>query len=202
MYKPLKAHDAALVLIDQQIISMTTIKTQSPEVARHNTIALAKTASVLGIPSVWTSSTEDENEDWWMPGLEEINPEAYKNRIKRTGIVDSWNDARFVRAVEATGRRTLIMAGTTNDGCLLYTALNARKAGYEVHAVLDAAGSPFQFSEDAARVRMANEGVILTATNTVIGELALDWSTSTGSALRQILAETFTSTLGEFGLKK
>nr|WP_263428419.1 isochorismatase family protein [Arthrobacter sp. NicSoilB8] len=163
---------------------------------------MVKAASVLDIPSVWTSSTETENKDWWMDGLKEIAPEAYANRIQRTGIVDSWNDPEFVAAVEATGRKTLIMSGTTTDGCLLYTALSARRAGYTVHAVLDAGGSPFADSEAAARVRMAQEGVILTATNTVIGELAVDWATPAGGQMRHILGEALQHNLGEFGLSK
>ena len=200
MSKALKAQDSALILIDHQIISMSMIKTQALEIAKHNNIALVKAAKILGIPSVWTSSTEDANKDWWMPSLEEINPDAYARRIKRTGIIDSWNDPDFVRAVEATGRHSLIMAGTTNDGCLLYTALSARRAGYEVHAVLDAGGSPFQISEDAARLRMMQGGIVLTATNTLLGELADNWALPHGQQIRLVLAETFQHTLGSFGL--
>jgi nicotinamidase-related amidase len=200
MSQPLVAQDSALILIDHQIISMSLIKTQPPEIAQYNNIALVKAAKILGIPNVWTSSTEEANEDWWMPGLEEVDPDAYANRVKRTGIVDSWNDPAFVRAVEATGRRTLIMSGTTNDGCLLYTALSAKRAGYDVHVALDAGGSPFQISEDAARLRMAAAGIVLSATNTLIGELALDWDTPAGGQLRQVLAETFQHTVGGFGL--
>ena len=107
---------------------MAFIKTQPLEIAKQSNIALVKAALALSIPSVWTSSTEDENKDWWMPELIELDREAFTNGIKRTGIVDSWNDPQFVRAVEATGRRILIMSGTTNDGCLLYTALSAARA--------------------------------------------------------------------------
>ncbi len=144
MNKQLKAEDSALILIDQQILSMAMIKTQSPEISKQNTIALVKAAKILDMPTVWTSSTEDENKDWLMPGLQEINPEAYERRVKRTGIVDSWNDPNFVRAVEATGRRTLIMAGTTNDGCLhgprreagwLRRVRGARRRGLAVRGV-------------------------------------------------------------------
>ena len=200
MSKALKAQDSALILIDHQIISMSMIKTQALEIAKHNNIALMKAAKILGIPSVWTSSNEDANKDWWMPGLEEINRDAYARRIKRTGIIDSWNDPNFVRAVEATGRHSLITAGTTNDGCLLYTALSARRAGYEVHAVLDAGGSPFQISEDAARLRMMQGGIVLTATNTLLGELADDWALPHGQQIRLVLAETVQHALGSFGL--
>lgn len=198
----LKAQDSALILIDHQIISMGFIKTQSPEVAKLNSITLVKAAKVLGMPNVWTSSTEDDNKDWWMPGLEEINPEAYANRIKRTGIVDSWDDPDFVRAVEASGRRTLIMAGTTNDGCLVYTALSAKQAGYEVYAVLDAGGSVFQYSEEIARLRMIQAGVNLITTAAVLGELARDWATPHGAEIRKLLAENLTTTIGGFGLAK
>jgi len=89
MTEPLRAEDAALVLIDHQNISMTFIRTGSPDIAKANNIALAKTAVALGMPSIWTSASEDENKDWWMEGLEEVDPKAYANRIKRTGIVDS-----------------------------------------------------------------------------------------------------------------
>jgi nicotinamidase-related amidase len=201
MEATLNAEDSALIMIDQQIISMRFIKTQSPDIAKYNSLALAKAAQVLGIPNVWSSSTEDANEDWWMPGLEEINPDAYARRIKRTGIINAWRDPRFVGAVEATGRRRLIMAGTTNDGCLLYAALSAKRAGYEVHAVLDAAGSAFEVSETAARLRMMQEGVVLTAVDTVIGELAEDWSTPHGLQLRGILGELFHHTFGSFELR-
>ncbi|GIH44963.1 hypothetical protein SAMN05421833_102461 [Microbispora rosea] len=60
----LKAQDSALILIDHQIISMGFIKTQPPDVAKMNSITLVKAAKVLGIPNVWTSSTEDDNQDW------------------------------------------------------------------------------------------------------------------------------------------
>ena len=198
----LNVQDTALILIDHQVISMGFIKTQSPEIAKMNSVTLVKAAGVFGIPNVWTSSTEEDNEDWWMPGLEEINPEAYKNRIKRTGIVDSWDDPEFVGAVEATGRRTLLMAGTTNDGCLIYTALSAKQAGYEVYAVLDAGGSVFEISDAAAQLRMSAAGVQLTTTAAVLGELAKDWSTPHGQAVRQLLAENLTAAVGGFGLSK
>jgi nicotinamidase-related amidase len=202
MSKQLSPKDSALVLIDHQIISMTFINTQPLEIAKHSNIALVKAAQALAIPSVWTSSTEDANKDWWMPELIELDPKTFANRIKRTGIVDSWNDPTFVRAVEATGRRTLIMSGTTNDGCLLYTALSAARAGYEVHAVLDASGSCFQVSEDAARLRMTQAGIVPTATVTVLGELAHDWATQHGKQIRQIVGDMFRHTLGGFGLSR
>jgi hypothetical protein len=66
--------------------------------------------------------------------------------------------------------------------------------------VSDAGGSPFQISEDAARTRMADAGIVLTATDTVLGELAHDWSTPSGAQIRGVLAERLQQTVGRFGL--
>lgn len=56
-----------------------------------------------------------------------------------------------------------------------------------VQAVPDASGAPFDFSEDSARRRMVSEGVILTATNTVIAELAQDWTRPKGQELFKLI---------------
>ena len=52
---------------------------------------------------------------------------------------------------------------------------------------MDASGSPFELSEDMSRRRMQDAGVVLTATNTVIAELAQNWSTPEGQQLIQLL---------------
>ena len=64
------------------------------------------------------------------------------------------------------------MAGVTTDVCLVFPAIDAVTEGYNVQAVMDASGSPFELSEDMARRRMQDAGVVLTATNTIIAELA------------------------------
>jgi nicotinamidase-related amidase len=122
-----------------------------------------------------------------MPELEEVLPEAYERRVKRAGIVNAWNDPNFKRAVEATGRKQIIMAGVTTDVCLVYPSISMVGEGYQVQAVMDASGSPYDLSEEMARRRMEKAGVVLTATNTLIAELAQDWSTPSGSELVQLL---------------
>ena len=52
---------------------------------------------------------------------------------------------------------------------------------------MDASGSPFDISEEMSRRRMENEGVVLTATNTLMAELAQDWSRPEGGQLLGIL---------------
>ena len=179
--------DSAMLLIDHQVGTMKLIKNIPLDMVKRNTLALAKTAKILNIPVILTSSQEQNVQGPLLPELEQILPEAFAARIQRAGIVNAWSDPQFKKAVEATGRRNLIMAGVTTDVCLVYPAISARREGYQVQAVIDASGSPYELSEDMSRRRMEREGVVLTATNTLMAELAQDWSRPEGGQLLGIL---------------
>ncbi|MBY0263403.1 MAG: isochorismatase family protein [Phycisphaerales bacterium] len=187
MLAPFAASDSAMLLIDHQVGTMQLIKNLPLDRVRANTLALAKTAKILGLPIVLTSSQEEMLQGPLIPELVALLPEENKVRVKRAGIADAWSDRNFVRAVEATGRRNLIMAGVTTDVCLVFPAINAVAAGYNVQAVMDASGSPYEVSEELARRRMAANGVVLTATVTIIAELAQDWSRPEGEKLKGVL---------------
>jgi nicotinamidase-related amidase len=187
MPAPFRPETAALILIDHQVGTMQLIKTLDVDVVRRNTIALAKAAKILGLPVVLTSSQEDHIQQPLMAKLADILPEAFAARIKREGIVNAWDDPNFKAAVEATDRKQLIMGGVTTDVCLIYPTISAVEAGYQVQAVLDISGSPFALSEETARKRMELAGVQFTATNTIIAELAQDWSTPHGEQLIRLL---------------
>ena len=187
MEKIFNDSNTALVLIDHQLGTMQLIKNIPLEVVKRNTLALAKTAQLLHIPVILTSSQEDRLQGPLLPELAQILPDAYAARVKRAGIVNAWNDQKFREAVQTASRPNLIMAGVTTDVCLVFPAISACQEGFRVQAVLDASGSPFDISEEMARRRMAGEGVVLTATNTLMAELAQDWSRPEGAQLLQIL---------------
>lgn len=188
--------NSVMLLIDHQVGTMQLIKNIPLEVAKRNTLALAKTAKILNIPVVLTSSQEENVQGPLMPELKNILPEAFEKRIKRAGIVNAWNDANFKKAVEDTKRKNIIMAGVTTDVCLVYPAIDACREGYNVQAVMDASGSPFDISEEMSRRRMERAGVVLTATNTLMAELAQDWSRPEGSQLLQVLFQDVLPQIG------
>lgn len=184
---PFTAADTALLLIDHQVGTMQLIKNLPLDHVRRMTLALAKAAAILGLPVVLTSSQEDRLQGPLMPELAELLPEAFDRRVQRAGIVNAWADPAFRQAVLDTGRRNLVMAGVTTDVCLVYPSISAVAEGFRVQAVMDASGSPFELSEELSRQRMRDGGVVLTATNTLVAELAQDWSTPAGSQLIQLL---------------
>jgi nicotinamidase-related amidase len=179
--------NSALILIDHQVGTMQLIKNIDVDLAKRMSLALAKAAKILGLPTVMTSSQEAQVQGPLLPELEEILPDAFANRVKRAGVVNAWTDPNFRAAIAAAGRKNLIMAGVTTDVCLIFPAIDAVTDGYNVQAVMDASGSPYELSEDMARRRMQDAGVVLTATNTMIAELAQDWSTPEGQQLIQLL---------------
>ena len=179
--------NSAMVLIDHQVGTMKLIKNLPLSEVEKNTLALAKVAKVLKIPVVLTSSQEDRFQGKLMTTLAELLREAYEVRVKRAGIVNAWDDENFVKAVKDTNRTNLIMAGITTDVCLVFPAISAVREGYNVQAVMDASGSPFHLSEDLARQRMHDAGVVLTTTITIIAELVKDWSRPEGVELQQLL---------------
>ncbi|MEB3337130.1 MAG: isochorismatase family protein [Leptolyngbyaceae bacterium] len=189
-------NNAALMLIDHQVGTMQLIKNLPLEVVKRNTLALAKAAKILNLPVILTSSQEERIQGPLMPELQEILPQVFENRVKRAGIVNAWNDSNFKAAVEATGRKYLIMAGVTTDVCLVFPSIHAVEDGYQVQAVMDASGSPFDLSEEMSRRRMEKAGVVLTATNTMIAELAQDWSKPEGSQLIQLLFQEVLPKIG------
>lgn len=182
-----KPENVVILLIDFQVGTSQLIKTQSPALTVKNGVILAKAAKIFGIPLVITTSVEEQIQGPVSPELQEVAPEAFKNRIKRKGIVNAWQDENFRNAVLATQRKQIVMAGVTTDICLVYPAISAVQDGFEVQAVMDASGSPFEMSEALAQRRMAAAGVTLTATNTLLAELAQDWSSPTSQQLMPIL---------------
>lgn len=188
--------NSALLLIDHQIGTMQLIKNIDRDMAAKQSVALAKMAAIFDMPVVITSSQEDRAQGPILPEIAAVLPDAHAARVKRPGVVNAWSYPEFKAAVEATGRKNLIMAGVTTDVCLIFPAIDAVEDGFAVQAVLDASGSPSDLSEEFARQRMHDAGVVLTATNTLIAELAQDWSTPDGQQLIGLLFSDVFPALG------
>lgn len=179
--------NAAVLLIDHQIGTMSWVKSIPVEDMKRNAIMLAKAAKILNLPVVLTSSMEDHPQGPLMPELEEALPDEFRARIKRAGIVNAMNDENFAAAVKATGRRTLIVAGVTNDVCTVFPTLTLLRDGFEVIVVADAGGSPGKIADDLALSRMEKAGATLVGTNQVLAGLAGDWSTPEGTQIVSVL---------------
>jgi nicotinamidase-related amidase len=95
--------------------------------------------------------------------------------IERSSM-NSWEDAKFVAAVKATGRKKLVMAALWTEVCLAFPALEAIKAGYEVYAVEDASGGTTVTAHNAAMRRVEQAGAVPMTALQVLLEYQRDWA--------------------------
>ncbi|MCP4954210.1 isochorismatase [Photobacterium phosphoreum] len=185
--------NSAMLLIDHQVGTMGWVHSADLEQIKRNTLALARAAKETGMPLILTSSQESNVQGLLFDELQQAVPEAYALRIQRAGIVDAMKDPNFAKAVAATGRKNLIIAGITTDVCVVYPALTSVQEGYRVQVVVDGSGSPTTLADETALRRMESNGVTLTSTNQLIAELAQDWTTENGQKLMTVLFEEILS---------
>lgn len=190
-FEKFTADNAVMLLIDHQVGTMGWAKSMPFEELKRNALMLAKSAAILNMPVVLTSSMEEYAQGPLVEELKTILPEEFEARIKRLGIVNAMDDENFAAAVKATGRKKLIIAGVTNDVCTVYPALTLVAAGFDVQVVADAGASPTKMADDIALRRMDKNGITLTTTNQLIAELAGSWATPQGEKLVQVLMESF-----------
>ncbi|MBV9383952.1 MAG: isochorismatase family protein [Streptosporangiaceae bacterium] len=175
--EPLAPSTAVLLLADHQTgVLDYVVKAPPREQVEASVLRLARAATALGMPVIFTTSEENQN-GTLLPSLEQAAPEAYAARIQRHGIIDALADPAVAEALTATGRRQLIIAGIGTDVCGVAPALHARRDGYQVTFAADAAGSLTTFGHDITLRRMEHDGITLATTATVIAELAGDYPT-------------------------
>lgn len=191
MYKPFNSQDSVMLLVDHQVGTMSWVGSISFEEMKRNALMLAKSAAILGIPTVLSSSMEEHAQGPLLSELEQILPKEFANRVKRAGVVNAMADENFAAAVKAAAgnRKRIIIAGVTNDVCTVYPTLTLLEMGYEVQVVADASGSPTKMADESSLRRMDKAGATITSTNQLIAELAQTWADENGQKLLQVIAE-------------
>jgi nicotinamidase-related amidase len=142
------------------------------------------------MPVVLTASMEDRAQGPLVPGLEKLLPEEFAARIKRPGIVNAMHHEGFNKAVKATGRKKLFVAGITTEICVTFPVLQMLEEGYEVQVSADASASWSKYGNELALRRMENAGAVITTVDQIISELAVDWASPNGQKLEAILDYT------------
>jgi nicotinamidase-related amidase len=169
----LTPQNAALLLIDHQLGLMQVVHDMSWEAFKNNVIGLAKTAKHFGIPVVLTSSLDSGPKGPILPELKKLFPDVAV--IRRTGVINPWRWPAFRMAIEATGRKKLIIAAISDSTCLQFSALDAVKEGFDVHAVIDASGAVSVLEREATIATLAQSGVKVRDWWSVGAELQADW---------------------------
>jgi nicotinamidase-related amidase len=191
--------DTVLLLLDHQSGLFQTVKDISVAELRANTAALAKVATLLKIPVITTASEPNGPNGPLMPEIHQLAPHAVY--VPRKGEISAWDNEDFVKAVRATGRKTLIMAGVWTSVCVMFPALDAKAAGFKVYAVIDASGDPSELVSRTTLARFTQAGVVPTSTNAVISEIYRTWNRPEAAELGKLLtivAPNYTAVIESF----
>jgi nicotinamidase-related amidase len=173
LYKKLSKDDAALLLVDHQSGLISLVQDFSPDDFKNSVIALADIGRFFNLPTILTTSFDEGPNGPIVPELIERFPDA--PFIHRPGQINAWDNDDFVKAIEKTGRKQLIIAGVVTDVCVAFPALSAIEAGYDVFVVTDASGTFNTTVQQAAWQRMSAAGVQLMNWFSVACELHRDW---------------------------
>ncbi len=183
--------DCALVLIDYQTEMFEVIRSEtSAELVELHTRLLARTAKALDMPIVLSSvGVEYGFNGPTLPSilsdLEGIEP------IDRTSM-NAFEDQAFREAVEATGRKRLIIGGLHTEICLTFATVQALKDGYDVLFVTDAVGGRSQTAHRTGIERLAHAGAVPTTALAVNTELFRDWASPLAGPARDVIYWYFT----------
>ena len=167
-------NDAVLLLIDHQSGLFQLVKDMDMTTLRQNVIALAKVARLTHTPTFTTASVPDGPNGPLIPEIHQYHPEAVY--IPRTGQINAWDNPTWVEAIEKTGRKTLLIAGTLTSVCMSFPTLSALAAGYKVFCIVDASGNYSSMATDITLARVVQAGAIPTDTFAVLGELMSTWN--------------------------
>jgi nicotinamidase-related amidase len=170
----LDPNDTVILLLDHQTGLFQTVKDVPVAELRNNTIALAMIGQLAKAPIITTASEPNGPNGPLMEELDQFSSST--QYVPRKGEVSAWDNADFVKAVEATGRKTLVMAGVWTSVCVAFPALQAKADGYQVYFVTDASGDPSVMASQTTLARLTQAGIIPVSTNTVLCEFQRTWN--------------------------
>ena len=169
----LTPENSTMIFIDHQPQMTFGVTSIDRQLLVNNTIGLAKAARVFNVPTILTTVETKSFSGYMWPQLLEIFPD--QTPLERTSM-NSWEDTKFVAEVERIGRKKLVIAALWTEVCLVFPAIQALEAGYEVYFVVDASGGTSLEAHNAAVQRLIQAGAVPVTWQQVLLEYQRDWA--------------------------
>ncbi len=156
--------DTALVLVDHQVGTIGWAGELAGD--EENQLIkwvrfIARFAKAAKMPIVLTSSLETEAQGLLLPDIKELLPDEYEQRIKRTGVINAWEDPNFADAVRNTGKKNILMGGMTTDVCLVPPAMSAAAEGFNVIALMDISAAVTKIGAENSKRLLEGAGITM-----------------------------------------
>ena len=169
----LTPQNSAFIIIDYQPVQVNSIASMERQRLVSNIIRATKAAILYDLPIV--HSTVNVKTGLNKPPIVPLRKLLDKVPIYDRTSINAWEDVEFRKAVQATGRKKLIMTALWTEACLTFPALDAMAEGYEVYAVADAVGGTSVTAHDMALRRVEQSGGKMISVTQMFCELQRDW---------------------------
>jgi len=161
----LNREHSVLVVVDMQEPFLAMIKVR--DLIEHNVAFLLQAAKLFGIPVLTTLQNRTRLGDV-IPTLQALLPDQV---VPVDKLCFSCLGAEpFAKALQETGRQQVVLAGIETHICIMQTALDLIKAGYQVHVPYDAVASRGKLEWKYALLRLQQARAIVTSVESVIYE--------------------------------
>jgi nicotinamidase-related amidase len=170
----LTPQNAALVVIDYQPSQFAAVESMDRDLLLENIVSTVKTAKAFHMPIV--HSTINVASGRGQPTVPELGEllDGFP-AIDRTST-NAWEDAEFLDAVRATGRRKLLLCALWTEICMAFPALDAMREGYDVYPVVDAIGGTSEEAHRTGIERVVQAGAQPVTWVALAVELQRDWA--------------------------
>lgn len=169
LYTP---QDSAIVFIDHQPQMLFGVSGIDRAAFINNVTLIAQAAKEYNVPAVLTAVETEGFSGYVFPQLLDVFP---GQPVVERSSMNSWDDPGFRKAVEATGRKNILMTGLWTEVCITWPTLDMLAAGYNIYVVEDCCGATSPTAQAAALARMVQAGAIRTTTIAAILEWQRDW---------------------------
>jgi nicotinamidase-related amidase len=166
-------NDTAVAFIDLQPQMLFGVANMDRAALVNNTVLLAKVAKEFGVPTVVTAVETESFSGYVHPQLLDVFP---GQPIIERSSMNSWDDRGFRKAIEATGKKRILLTGLWTEVCITWPALDMMAAGYEIYVVEDCCGATSTAAHEAALSRMVQGGAVRLTTIAAALEWQRDWA--------------------------
>lgn len=161
----LLSRECVLLLVDlQEILLAPCIDAVQ---VKNNVAILIDMAQLLDIPILFTVHNAGK-----LGGpLPELTEKVPEHKVYNKLEFSCFENESINRALLATGRRTLLIAGIESHVCVFHTGASALKLGYRVHVAADAVTSRSKLNRETGLKRLDRAGAVMSSTEMIIYEL-------------------------------
>jgi nicotinamidase-related amidase len=170
----LTPQNCAFIVIDYQPVQVNSIASMERQRLVSNIVRSSRAAVGYGLPVV--HSTVNVRTGINKPPIAALRSVLEKYPVYDRTTINAWEDVEFKRAVEASGRKKLIMTALWTEACLTFPALDALRDDYQVYVVADAVGGTSVTAHEMALRRIEQAGGRMISVTQLYCELQRDWS--------------------------